>query len=145
MHCWKVEIFEFIQVISQSYGLHSSPIHQNIKEKIVASNEQDTIHIFRTLKNTARVFKNKVAVEVVALERRPGGAKFEELRDLVSGARGKVVYATGDPDYGIWSAGIAVGLIKDIPTCEELLRRMEREAEEIIGGMSRLVKVETKL
>ena len=88
-----------------------SPVHRNIKEKIVASTETDTIHIFRTLKNTSRVFKNKVALEVVAIERRPGGAKFEDIRDLVSGARGRKVYETGDPDYGIWSASIAMGLI----------------------------------
>jgi len=122
-----------------------SPIHQKIKERIVASSEQDTIHIFRTLNNTARVFKNKVSEEVVALERRPGGAKFEDVRDLVSGARGRVVYETGDADYGIWSAGIALGLIKDIPTCEELLLRMEREAEEIIGGMNKLITAKAKL
>lgn len=70
------------------------------------------------------------------MERRPGGAKFEELRDLVSGARGKVVYEVGDPDYGIWSAGIAMGLIHDIPTCEELLQRIEREATGIIDQMA---------
>jgi hypothetical protein len=67
----------------------SSPIHQDIKEKIVASTEQDTVHILRTLRNTApaRVFKNEISMEVIALERRPGRAKFEELRDLVSGER----------------------------------------------------------
>ena len=119
----------------------SSPIHQNIKEKIVASNEQDTIHIFRTLNNTARVFKNAVSKQVVALERRPGGAKFEDLRDLVSGARGRIVFESGDVDYGVWTAGITVGLIKDIPTCEELLSRMESEATEIIGGMNKLIKL----
>jgi NAD(P)H-dependent flavin oxidoreductase YrpB (nitropropane dioxygenase family) len=123
----------------------SSPIHQNIKEKIVASTEQDTVHIFRTLRNTARVFKNKVSMEVVALERRPGGAKFEELRDLVSGARGRLVYENGDPDYGIWSAGIVLGLINDIPTCDVLVKRIEKEAEEIIGSTGRLVKAEAKL
>lgn len=48
------------------------------------------MHIFRTLRNTARVYKNKVSQEVVRLERRPQGAKFEEIRDLVSGARGRV-------------------------------------------------------
>jgi hypothetical protein len=70
--------------------------------------------MFRTLTppNTARVFKNKVSTEVVARERRPGGAKFEDLRDLVSGARGRQVYENGDPDYGVWSAGVAIGLIK---------------------------------
>ena len=41
-------------------------------------------------------------MEVVRLEKRPGGAKFEELRELVSGARGRLVYENGDKDYGIW-------------------------------------------
>jgi NAD(P)H-dependent flavin oxidoreductase YrpB (nitropropane dioxygenase family) len=45
-----------------------------------------------------------------------------------------VVYEEGDPDHGIWSAGIAVGLIKDIPSCQELLARFEKEGEEIIRG-----------
>ncbi len=53
-------------------------------------------------------------MEVVRLENRPEGAKFEDVRELVSGARGKTVYETGDIDAGIWSAGITVGLIHDI-------------------------------
>lgn len=124
---------------------YDSPIHHAIKEKIVASTEQDTIHIFRTLNNTARVFKNSVSKHVVALERRPGGAQFADLRDLVSGQRGKVVYDIGDPEYGIWSAGIAMGLIKDIPTCETLLNRIETEAEEIIEGMKKQINPRAKL
>lgn len=122
-----------------------SPIHQKIKEKIVASSETDTIHIFRTLRNTARVYKNKVALEVVDIERRPGGAKFEDVRELVSGARGRKVYEIGDPDHGIWSAGVTVGLITDIPTCKELLERLEREVEEIVGQMNGIVQSKSKL
>lgn len=110
-----------------------SPIHVKIKEKIVESTEQDTIHIFRTMRNTARVFKNKVSEEVVAIERRPG-SKFEDVRALVSGVRGREVYERGDPEYGIWSLGLSAGLIRDIPTCEELVRRMEQEAEEMLSG-----------
>lgn len=106
---------------------------------MVRSTERDTIHIFRTLNNTARVFRNKVSEEVVRIERRPGGAKFEDVRDLVSGARGRKVYEVGDIDAGIWSAGIAVGLVKDIPTCQVLLERIESEAEEIINGLTRLI------
>ncbi|QRV89414.1 Nitronate monooxygenase [Ceratobasidium sp. AG-Ba] len=116
-----------------------APIHQKIKDKMIASSETDTVHIFRTLRNTARVYKNAVSSEVVRLERRPGGAQFSELRDLVSGLRGKKVYETGDADAGIWSAGIVVGLIKDCPSCAELLQRIEQEAEAAINGMSRLV------
>jgi NAD(P)H-dependent flavin oxidoreductase YrpB (nitropropane dioxygenase family) len=122
-----------------------SSVHENIKQKIVDSTEQDTTHIFRTLGNTSRVFKNKVAKEVVSIERRPGGAKFEDIRELVAGSRGKLVYENGDPDAGIWTAGLTLGLIKDIPTCEVLLKRMEREAEEIIGGIGSLVQGQAKL
>ncbi|MFN3584890.1 NAD(P)H-dependent flavin oxidoreductase [Phenylobacterium sp.] len=110
-----------------------SPIHQKVKEQIVANDERQTNLIFRTMHNTARVAKNAVSDEVVAIERR-GGAKFEDVKDLVAGARGRVVYETGDPDYGIWSAGMVQGLIHDIPTCAELISRMVREAEEIIQG-----------
>ena len=63
-------------------------------------------------------------MEVVTIERR-GNAKFEDIRHLVSGARGRLVYEQGDPDIGIWSAGIAVGLIDDVPTCNELLKTLE--------------------
>ncbi|KAG8840404.1 hypothetical protein FRB91_006129 [Serendipita sp. 411] len=122
-----------------------SPIHDNIKQTIVEASETDTVHIFRTLHNTARVFKNKVSQEVVRLERRPGGAKFEDVRELVSGQRGRLVYENGDKDYGVWSAGICIGLIKDIPTCQDLLDSIEREAEDVIGGMAKLVVPRAKL
>ncbi|HEY8616486.1 nitronate monooxygenase family protein [Phenylobacterium sp.] len=110
-----------------------SPIHQKVKEQIVANDERQTNLIFRTMHNTARVAKNAVSDEVVAIEKR-GGAKFEDVKDLVAGARGRVVYEDGDPDYGIWSAGQVQGLIHDIPTCAELISRIVREAEEIIQG-----------
>lgn len=122
-----------------------APIHQAIKDKIVTSTEQDTIHIFRTMHNTARVYKNKISQEVVRIERRPSGAKFEDVRDLVSGTRGRLVYETGDSDAGIWSAGVTVGLIKDIPTCETLLDRIEREAEDIIERLAGLRLERSKL
>ena len=84
-----------------------------------------------------------MAQEVVAIERRPGGAKFEDVRELVAGARGRQVYEQGDVDRGIWSAGISIGLINDIPTCEELLERIEREAEAVIEDLSKLRRPST--
>ncbi|KAH6912637.1 hypothetical protein BKA70DRAFT_769538 [Coprinopsis sp. MPI-PUGE-AT-0042] len=101
-----------------------SPIHEAIKERIVASTERDTTHIFRTLHNTVRVYKNKASMQVVEIEKR-GNAKFEDVRELVSGERGLKVYELGDPDYGVWTAGVAMGLINDIPTCEDLVGRLD--------------------
>jgi len=54
------------------------------------------------------------------------------IAQAVRGARGKMVYATGDADEGIWSAGQVQGLIHDIPSCAELVSRIMREAETII-------------
>jgi NADH:quinone reductase (non-electrogenic) len=109
-----------------------SPIHENIKQQIVANDERATDLIFRTMRNTSRVARNDISRQVVEMER--GGAKFEDVRELVAGTRGRVVYETGDPNHGIWSAGQIQGLIHDVPTCKELIHRMVREAEEIIEG-----------
>jgi len=109
-----------------------SPIHENVKQQMVENDERATDLIFRTMRNTARVAKNAISQQVVELER--GGAKFEDVRELVAGARGKIVYETGDPDHGIWSAGMIQGLIHDIPSCAELVGRIVSEAEAIIHG-----------
>ncbi len=108
-----------------------APIHQKVKEALVANDERSTDLIFRTLHNTARVAKNKISQEVVAIEKR-GNAKFEDVKELVAGTRGGVVYDSGDTDYGIWSAGQTQGLIHDIPSCAELVGRIMRDAEAII-------------
>jgi NAD(P)H-dependent flavin oxidoreductase YrpB (nitropropane dioxygenase family) len=56
----------------------------------------------------------------------------------MSGVRGRGVYETGDIDAGVWSVGLAAGLIKSIPTCEELARTIEREAVEALSKASSL-------
>jgi nitronate monooxygenase len=110
-----------------------APIHQKVKEAIVANDERATNLILRTLHNSARVAKNAVSDEVVTIEKR-GNATFADVKDLVAGTRGGRVYDTGDTDQGIWSAGQTQGLIHDIPSCAELVSRIMREAEEIIRG-----------
>lgn len=112
-----------------------APIHANVKQQIVANDERQTDLIFRTMHNTARVGRNAVSQKVVAIERdglTRGGAKFDEVRELVAGAKGKVVLETGELDHGIWSAGQVQGLIHDIPSCAELVARIVGEAEAII-------------
>ncbi|WP_216913108.1 NAD(P)H-dependent flavin oxidoreductase [Nocardia noduli] len=107
-----------------------SAIDQKVKEQIVANSELDTQLIFRTMRNTARVADNEISRKVVEIEK--AGGKFEDVRELVAGARGRRVFEEGDLDAGIWSAGLAQGLIHDIPGCAELIERMVSEAEELI-------------
>jgi NAD(P)H-dependent flavin oxidoreductase YrpB (nitropropane dioxygenase family) len=107
-----------------------SPIHENVKQALISASERDTNLIFRTLHNTARVFKNAVSNEVLRMERREGGCEFAEIRPLVAGQRGKRVFEEGEIDGGIVSAGMVVGLLDDIPSCAELLDRMVAECRE---------------
>jgi len=108
-----------------------APVHKNIKKALVESDELQTSLIFRTLHNTARIFKNKVAEEVVAIEKR-GNAKIEDIAPLVSGKRGEAALHEGDIQGGVWAAGMVAGLIHDIPTVSELVSRIVKDAEDII-------------
>ena len=116
-----------------------APIHVNVKEAIVRASEHDTELVLRRWKNTSRLFRNKVAVEAVEVERKIVKGEFSEVAGLVSGKRGREVFLSGDVDGGVWTAGQVVGLIKDIPTCGELVGRIEREAEEVVGRVGGLL------
>lgn len=104
-----------------------SPIHQNIKERIVESSELDTQLIFRQLRNTMRVSRNSVSEEVVEILNK--GGRFRDVRELVAGTRGRKVYEEGDAEFGTWTVGIVQGLINDIPPAGEVVRRTMHEAE----------------
>ena len=107
-----------------------APLHQAFKDAMVANDERATDLIFRTYRNTARVARNGISQAVVAAEAE--GKPFAEVADLVKGVRGREGLQSGDTDHGIWSAGMIQGLIHDIPTCDELVARIVRDAEAII-------------
>ena len=114
-------------------------VHQNVKDKMTEADELSTNLMFRTMHNTARVFKNSVSSEVVEIES-TGTATFEDVKDLVAGQRGRVVFEEGDLEHGIWSAGISVARVKDIPTCEEMVSRLVTDAKNIIDDRLQSVK-----
>ncbi|WP_233459077.1 NAD(P)H-dependent flavin oxidoreductase, partial [Amycolatopsis acidiphila] len=109
-----------------------SPVHQRVKQRIVEASERDTDLIFRPLRNTARVASNSVSRNVVGIL--DDGGTFDDVRALVAGAQGRRVFEEGDLELGIWTAGLVQGIITDIPTVAELVRRIVAEAEELITG-----------
>ncbi|EEP78983.1 conserved hypothetical protein [Uncinocarpus reesii 1704] len=115
-----------------------APIHQNVKQAIVDAHEEDTKLLLRRWRNTTRLFKNKVANEAYKIETEGKGEDFSEMAPFMSGKRGRQVFLNGDVDYGVWTAGQVIGLIQDIPTCEVLLKRIEREAAEAMAKISAL-------
>jgi nitronate monooxygenase len=109
-----------------------APVHENVKRRLVEASERDTELVFRSLRNTSRVARNAVSTEVVSILN--DGGRFEDVRDLVAGTRGRKVFEVGDLDIGIWSAGMVQGIIRDIPTVAELVQRIVTEARQLIAG-----------
>lgn len=108
-----------------------APIHDNVKQAIVANDERGTRLIFRNLNNTARVGANSVSDRVVELLSRPG-ATFEDVAPLVRGAEGRRLLETGDMDAGLFWAGQVQGLIHDVPSVGELISGLMAQAEDLV-------------
>lgn len=109
-----------------------APVHENVKQAIVAASELDTRLIMRHLRNTERVLTNPAVEELVALEKAKGAEiEFGDIVQYVGGVYPKVM-REGAMDAGAWSCGMVAGLIHDIPTVRELIDRLMHEAQVII-------------
>jgi len=107
-----------------------APIHDGIKQKIVEMDENQTQIIFRSYRNTARVYKNSVALKVAEIEAAGGG--FDQVHEFVSGTNQEKAWTTGDIDAGMVTVGMSGAFVDDLPTCAVLVRRIVADAERII-------------
>jgi nitronate monooxygenase len=110
-----------------------APVHENVKQAIVAATELDTRLVMRPLRNTERVLRNAAVDRLLEKEKTLGAnLKFEDIIEQVAGVYPRIML-NGDMDAGAWSCGMVAGLIHDVPTVKELIDRIMREADEIIG------------
>ena len=118
-----------------------APVHDHVKQALVAASELDTRLIMRPLRTTERVLKNAAVERVLAKEKTLGASiQFEDIVADVAGAYPKIM-KEGNMDAGPWSCGMVAGLIHDVPSVRELIDRIMREANEIISGrLTRLGK-----
>lgn len=109
-----------------------APVHDNVKQAIVEASELDTRIIMRPLRNTERVFLNRATETVLEKERTLGPAiTFEDIAPELAGAYPRIMQQ-GDMQSGVWSCGMVAGLVRDVPTVEQLIQRIMGEAQHII-------------
>ena len=110
-----------------------APVHDNVKQAIVAASELDTRLVMRPLRNTERVLHNAAVEQLLEIEKEKGSdLQFTDIIEQVAGVYPSIMLE-GEMDKGAWSCGMVAGLINDIPTCQELIDRIMSEAEEIIN------------
>ena len=110
-----------------------APIHDNVKQALVAASELDTRLVMRPLRNTERVMVNAGVERLIEKEKELGAAlKFEDIIAEVAGIYPKVM-VEGQMDAGAWSCGMVAGLIHDVPTVKELIDRIMTDADAIIS------------
>ena len=110
-----------------------------IKQALVDADERSTTHIFRSHKNTERVYKNATTTKVRAIEAEHPG-DFKKIVHLVKGENyRKSFQETGDAESSAWSCGQSIGLIEDVPTCKALLAGIVSEAEQILAKQASFV------
>jgi nitronate monooxygenase len=108
-----------------------APVHDKVKQALINHGERDTRLIMRSLRNTERVLHNQTVDQVLEIESN-GDTKIEDIAPFVSGLVGKEMLEDGEMEKGVLSAGQSMGLVRDIPTCQELLDNIMTQAEAII-------------
>ena len=111
-----------------------APVHDNVKQAILAASELDTRLVMRPLRNTERVLNNEAVERLLENEAALGkDIQFEDIKEEVAGVYPRIMQE-GDMEIGAWSCGMVAGLIHDVPSCDELISRIMSEADSIISS-----------
>lgn len=111
-------------------------IHQNIKDRLLATKETDTALLLTTIMNPIRCMKNKLADECLAIEAQ--GADFEKIIKTVAGGKGQIAYDSGDPDGAPIACGQVAGLIDEIKSVRQVIEDILSEADELLKRLNGL-------
>jgi NADH:quinone reductase (non-electrogenic) len=124
---------EGINMGTRFIATQEAPVHERVKQAIVAATELDTRLVMRPLRNTERVLKNAGVERLLEIEKARGAdLKITDIVEEVAGVYPKVMI-DGDMDAGAWSCGMVAGLIHDVPTVKELIDRIISEAEALVN------------
>jgi nitronate monooxygenase len=126
-----------VMMASRFVATRECEVHDNIKQEIIRRQEFETMIFGKSIGLQGRGLKSKVLDEITAIEERGGG--LEELIPLMSGQRIKEAWETGNVDYAPLMVGQSIGLIRDVPSCRELLERMATEAREHLDRVNRMM------
>jgi nitronate monooxygenase len=127
-----------VMMASRFIATQECEVHDKLKQELINRQEQDTVLYGQSTGLQGRGLKNKTVSEIKAIENR--GGSLDELLPLLSGLRMKDAWISGDAESAVLPVGQSVGLIRDIPTCQDLLDRMGREAGAYLDKARKMIQ-----
>ena len=110
-----------------------SMVHENYKNAILKAKDIDSRVTGRTTGHPVRALRNQMTKQYLDMEK--AGAGFEELEQLTLGGLRKAV-VDGDVVNGSVMAGQSAAMVKEILSCEELIQKLVKETDALIGGLN---------
>jgi NAD(P)H-dependent flavin oxidoreductase YrpB (nitropropane dioxygenase family) len=127
-----------VMMASRFIATQECEVHEAIKQELINRQENETVLYGQTTGLQGRGLKNKIISEIMAVEKLGGG--LDELIPLMSGLRVKEAWGSGDVESAPLMVGQSIGLIRDVPTCRELLDRMGKEAVEYLDKARNMIQ-----
>ena len=122
---------EGVQVGTRFVASEEALVHENYKNRVVKAGDTDTVVTGRSHNHPIRSLRNSMTREYLKMEN--AGRSFEELEQITLGGLRRAVQE-GDVVHGSVMCGQSAGLVHEILSCQEILERMEGEAEKLLTG-----------
>ena len=110
------------------------PIHDNVKQALIAATELDTLPILGSLHNTLRAWKNDAALKVAELEAAQGD--MWEILPLVAGTETRRMIEGGDVEAGVIACSQSIGTVHEVLPVADVIQGMVHQAGEIRAGLA---------
>jgi enoyl-[acyl-carrier protein] reductase II len=126
---------EGVQMGTRFLATKEGTVHEKYKKALICAKDTDTVVTGRATGLQFRVLENKLAREILRMERE--GQRREDIDALTIGSLRKAAIE-GDMEMGSLMMGQAAGIISDILSIEELLDGMVAEASQIIRALAEI-------
>jgi enoyl-[acyl-carrier protein] reductase II len=128
---------EGVSMGSRFVVTQEAPVPQHVKEHLLERSEEETVVTDNLTGVRCRVIRNKFAEKLLEMVKE----KAEPWTVLKAGV-GKIrnAYVEGDLEWGSLAFGQGCGMIRDIPTCRELIEDMVKEAENILNSLEAKIR-----
>ena len=120
-----------VQMGTHFVATEESIVHENYKNAIIKAKDIDSRVTGRSTGHPVRALRNQMTKKYLDLEK--NGASFEELEHLTLGGLRKAV-VDGDVTNGSVMAGQSAAMVKEIMSCKDLIQKLVRETDALIGG-----------